>query len=343
MPAAKHSWLLGRLFILCVTGTALFLVFRRLNLETLMQTFRRMDWRWFLGAVTLYGALFLPAAWRWHIVLRLTGQAVGFCTTARVSLIGHFFYTVLLGVFGGDAAKAIIYARWYRFPVTDVLATAPLDRLLGSVGMLLFAMITLGAAIATGAFKHAGSISLRSPGAWGLIFLTVIAVLVLASRWLQLWSFWQRFTRALARGARMLLSSPRDAVCGILCGLLVQGALSGSLALNLRASSHAPLAWTELLWTFPVVVAVSALPFTFAGLGAREGAALTLFGLYGVREEDAVGASLLMVASSLSWTVVGGLLYWRERRRKRKSPGLSETDLKSFLRRSHAPSPATRG
>jgi rSAM/selenodomain-associated transferase 2 len=91
-------------------------------------------------------------------------------------------------------------------------------------------------------------------------------------------------------------------------------ALSGALALNLRAASHTPLPWEQLLWTFPVVVTIGALPLTFAGLGAREGAALALFGLYGVSRENAVGASLLTVATSLSWAVVGGLLYWRERR-----------------------------
>ena len=111
MPVAKQSWLWGRLFILAVTGVGVYLVYRRLNLEVLAQTFRRMHWGWFLSAVALYGALFLPAAWRWHIALRLTGHAVHPGAAARHSLIGHFFYTLLLGVFGGDSAKSEVYAR----------------------------------------------------------------------------------------------------------------------------------------------------------------------------------------------------------------------------------------
>lgn len=348
MPESRQSWLCGRLLILSVTGVALFLVFRRLNPQALALTFRSMHWGWFFGAVVLYGALFLPAAWRWHIVLRLTGQAVHFAATARLSLIGHFFYTVLLGVFGGDAAKSIVYARWYRFPVANVLATAPLDRFLGSAGLVAFGTVTLCVALAVGAFRHLHTVSLRWPGGWALTLIALAALVVIASRCLQpVSAFWKRFTDALARGAKLLFASPHAAISGILCGVLVQVSLSGALALNLRAATHAPLPWEQLLWTFPVVVAISALPLTFAGLGAREGAALTLFGLYGVRNEDAVGASLLMVATSLLWAVMGGLLYWREGRVHGQSAALpkSESILKqanSFLDRSHAPSPATR-
>src|SRR4051812_29328561 len=130
MPGAKQPWLWGRLFILTVTGVALYVVFRRLNLEVLAQTFRTVHWGWFLGAVALYGALFLPAACRWHIALRLTANAVHPGAAARLALIGHFFYTLFLGVFGGDSAKSAIYARWFRLPLAEVLAAAPLDRLL---------------------------------------------------------------------------------------------------------------------------------------------------------------------------------------------------------------------
>jgi rSAM/selenodomain-associated transferase 2 len=327
MPDTKQPWLWGRLFILGITGMALYLVFRRLNLDTLAETFRGMQWGWFVGAVALYGALFIPAAWRWHIVLRLTGQPVHPAAATRLTLIGHFFYTALLGVFGGDTAKSVVYARWYRLPLAQVLAAAPLDRLLGFFGLLLFSAAALGEAGLAGAFTRVKSVSLQWPRAWMLIVIVIaLAFFFIAGRWLgPVSSAWQRFTRALAHGAKVLARSPRTAASGVFCGMLVQMALSGVLALNLRAASHAPLAWGQLLWTFPVVVAISGLPLTFAGLGAREGAALALFGIYGVTHENAVGASLLTVATSLSWALVGGLLYWRERRWQRHQQPLPKT------------------
>jgi uncharacterized membrane protein YbhN (UPF0104 family) len=284
-----------------------------------------MHWGWFIGAVALYGALFLPAARRWHIVLRLTGQAVHPGAATRLSLIGHFFYTVLFGVFGGDSAKSAIYARWYRFSLAEILATAPLDRLLGFAGLVVFGVIALTEAAFAGAFSRVKGFSLQWHSTWVALVATGVVVL-LAGRWIgTVWPAWHRFTHALGKGAKVLLRAPQAAVSGVICGVLVQAALSGVLALNLRAASNAHLPWGQLLWTFPVVVTVSALPLTFAGLGAREGAALALFGIYGVSRENAIGASLLTVATSLSWAAAGGILFWRERRRQRNATTVPKT------------------
>jgi rSAM/selenodomain-associated transferase 2 len=57
---------------------------------------------------------------------------------------------------------------------------------------------------------------------------------------------------------------------------------------------------------------ISALPITIGGLGMREGAALLLLGFYGVPAAEAVDASLLTFLASLTWTIAGGLLWWRE-------------------------------
>jgi uncharacterized membrane protein YbhN (UPF0104 family) len=316
MPSAKQ-WLWGRLFILGVTGTALYVVFRRLNLEVLAQTFRRLHWGWFLGAIVLYGALFIPAAFRWHLVLRLTGQSVHPGATARLTLIGHFFYTTLLGVFGGDSAKSAVYAGWYKLPLTNILATASLDRLLGPAGMLLFSALVLFTAGVAGAFKHIQEISVHLPRAWGIAVVVLLAGAIVVSLWLpSCASAWQRFLHAFRSSAKILVSSPSATAAGVICSVLMQLALSAALAFNLRAATNGSLPWAQLIWTFPVVVAISALPLTFSGLGTRDGAALALFSLYGISSENAVGASLLMVSTSLSWALSGGLLYWLERRRR---------------------------
>ena len=100
---------------------------------------------------------------------------------------------------------------------------------------------------------------------------------------------------------------------GVGFGLLVQVALAGVLALSLRAVSHGPLRWEQMLWTFPVIVVVSALPISTAGLGTREAAAVTLLGLYEVSAPEAAGAALLTLAVNLFWAAVGGLLltHWK--------------------------------
>src|SRR5580704_4477583 len=104
-------WL--RLGSVVVAIIAVFYVFSRINLTELAHALRSARPGWLLAAVAIYGLIFLPAAWRWHLMLRLSGCAVHSGATARMTLIGHFFYTVFFGVAGGDLAKSALYARWY--------------------------------------------------------------------------------------------------------------------------------------------------------------------------------------------------------------------------------------
>jgi uncharacterized membrane protein YbhN (UPF0104 family) len=316
MQPSRKSLLWARLACVLVTVAAVWLVLQRLDLPAVGQAFRMMRPGWFFAAIALYGLLFLPAAWRWHLVLRLTGQAVHPTATVRVSIIGHFFYTVLFGGIGGDTAKAALYARWYRRSLAEVLASAPLDRLLGFVGLLLLALLLGLAAGVSGAFGGLGAMSFKSPSRWIFGVVVVVVLIGFLLKRFKPSSLWGKFSRALMAGGRLLMTSPRVAISGVLCGLLVQLALNGVLALNLQAVSHAPVPWGRLLWTLPVIALVSGLPITFAGLGTREGAALVLLGLYGIPQSVAVAASLLTLTTALTWAAIGGLLWWREGRRQ---------------------------
>ena len=113
---------------------------------------------------------------------------------------------------------------------------------------------------------------------------------------------------AFAATGRALLASPKTMLLGVCFGFLVQSALCGIIALNLGAVCHQPLPWGKLLWTFPVIVAIGALPISVGGLGTREGAAMTLLGLYGVSQADAVAASLLTMVAIVFWAIAGASL-----------------------------------
>src|SRR5258708_26210697 len=105
MEAGKKRVVWTRIFCVAVTAGALGIVLSRLDLDALGLAFRTMRPEWFMGAAVLEGLLFLPAAWRWHLVLQLTGGAVRPLATARATLICHFFFTITFGVVGGDAVK----------------------------------------------------------------------------------------------------------------------------------------------------------------------------------------------------------------------------------------------
>src|SRR6266850_5158515 len=90
---------------------AIWFLLHRLHPGALAEALRTTRPGWVAAALLLFGLLFLPAAWRWHLALRLSHSDVNFGVTAKVSLIGHFFYTIFFGAAGGDVAKSMLYAR----------------------------------------------------------------------------------------------------------------------------------------------------------------------------------------------------------------------------------------
>src|SRR5882724_2761453 len=234
MGFGKSSASRTRLAVVVITAAALWVVLHRLNLEALAAAFRTMHWAWFSAAVALYGLAFLPATWRWHLILRLTGTAVHPGATGRLTLIGHFFYNILFGAVGGDTAKAALYARWYRWPLPIVLASIPIDRLLGLAGLIVLGSLSLAFKANAEIFSGAKFRSLKWPGLWIVVLLVVGFLFVVLMKKLRPGSAWRSFRKTFFSAGRLLLSSPRVAFAGVTTGFLVQVLLNGALALNLQ-------------------------------------------------------------------------------------------------------------
>jgi hypothetical protein len=294
---------------------ALVYVFRRIDLHQLALALRSARGGWLAASSVVYGFVLLASAWRWHLVLELTGCAVRFGATLRMTLIGHLFYSIFFGVAGGDVAKAALYSRRHQMPLPEVLASAPLDRLLGLLGLMVFMAGSFGLAAWNGAFSQFGAASLKISVGWTVVILAVgifLLVWFFRKRWGCETAF-GRLALAFINGGKRLVKSPRVLWEGLLCGLIVQLALAASLAFGLEAVSHSPVPWGRLIWTLPVISVASALPVNIAGLGLREGAVLALLGLYGVSAADAVAASLLTFLARLIWAAVGAAALWQKK------------------------------
>ena len=306
---ASNKW---RLVCVVVTLAALFLVFRRNPPAKILDTIRAMHVGWFIGAVVLYGIMFLPAAWRWHLALRMNDGFVNWPATGRFTIIGHFAYLILFGGAGGDAAKAAVYARRYRLPLPKILASVWLDRLMGSGALIVIALIAFVVAGTHGGFAGVKSISIHNSVWWVLLAIPVVGLFLFWLRRSRHHSVLHRLGMAFLEGGKRLITSPGVVLSGFFCSLLMQCAVNGVLALNLQAVSHVPVPWWRLAWTLPLITAISGLPVTVAGIGARDGAAITMLGWYGVTAADAEATALLTLSVSLVWGLVGAIVLWRE-------------------------------
>jgi len=106
--------------------------------------------------------------------------------------------------------------------------------------------------------------------------------------------------------------TPAIALPGLLYAFGAQLALSAVLAFNVAAVGKAPIDWAQAAWTFPVITLISCMPFTVAGAGVREVAALALLAPYGVGAGECVAASLLTFFHKIVWAGIGAVVLWLE-------------------------------
>lgn len=323
-PQEKWVSMKWRLFCVAVALAGLFLIFRHIPAATLFNIIRAMHVGWFVGALALYGSMFLPAAVRWRLALRANDAVVNWPATFRFTIIGHFFYLILFGGTGGDAAKATVYSRRFNLPLPRLFASVWLDRLMGSGALLVISAIVFAIAGLNGGFARAHSISVRRSVWWLLLIIPAVGLLLFWLKRSRHESILRRLSLAFLESARRLIKSPKRLFAGFVCSLLMQCAVNGMLALNLQAVSHAPIPWLKLVWTFPLITTISGLPITVAGIGARDGAAIVLLGWCGIPAADAEAMALLTLCVSSFWGLVGGIILWLESggpARSGKKPG----------------------
>ncbi|HEY1490453.1 MAG TPA: lysylphosphatidylglycerol synthase domain-containing protein, partial [Verrucomicrobiae bacterium] len=211
-----------------------------------------------------------------------------------------------------------MYGRRFNLPVSKILAAVSLDRLMGSGALLVVAAAGFSITGTRGGFDENKSISLSHSAWWLLLLLPLIAFVLILLKRSRHETVLRRFAVAFLESGKRLVKSPKIVLTGFCCSLLMQVAINTVLALNLQAVSHTPIPWARLVWTFPLITAISGLPITMAGIGARDGAAIALLGWCGIAAADAEAMSLLTLFVSLLWGVVGGIVLWHESKRAGK-------------------------
>lgn len=273
---------------------------------------------WLWASILLWGVTIVLGAWRWLIVLRALGIDLGVRHTLEVSFIAHFFNSFLLGSTGGDLLKAYYAARVTRHRKTEAVTAVILDRALGLLSMLAFAVLMILPNLTF----------VRSHGLTRLLALFLLSLLLIASAVLFV-SLRSGLSRRLPSARLWLRRLPKGEVlerslqaCRTFGHHLTD--LSRVLAISVLLNLACILQLLTLIWAYgltvplrpmcfiiPSVICLSSVPVTPNGLGVRDNLYLYLLNLpdIGVSANTAVAVSLVAYAGSLIWSAVGGVLY----------------------------------
>jgi uncharacterized protein (TIRG00374 family) len=276
------------------------------------------DWGWLPPAVLAFAAALAVGGVRWQLFLAAAGVPTTVVDAVRGYFLGSFMNVVLPTGFGGDAARAAFVAS--DAGVARAITTVTVDRM--SAMACLLALGIAGALMWPGDVPAELDVLLAVTTVMGVLG---IGLLVLSSRSARV----RRLVpERLIPAAQTVLATLRLYAANrpllvrtTLLGFAYQALvvlctvwLGRAIGLDLEAALVAA--------ALPLVLLVTLVPITIAGLGVREGGFVALLGTAGVAAEPATLLSLLSLATAAVASLPGALvlLSWQSRPRAQRYP-----------------------
>jgi len=248
----------------------------------------------FAAAVVLYLAGQALSSYRWKLLAAMLKMDGRYREFLAYYFIGVFTNLFVPGLLGGDAAKSVYLARRHG-RMGEAIASVVADRGVGLLGLVWLAAL---AALFLNFTPLPPSVIIPTVAA-GAISLAGFLASPLLARMLHL------MPRPIRRAGGLVapyLHNPAGLAVPIALSIVLQTAMATSqylLAVGLGLTVPLSL----FILCVPIANVFASLPLTLNGLGIRESAYLLLFGMAGMRNEDAIALGLLWFAA----TAVGGL------------------------------------
>jgi glycosyltransferase 2 family protein len=281
------------------------------------EEFRNRTWQvltsahpgWLAAGFLVAGAGNLLGVVRWGIFLRVLGIRIAPWDVLRLSFVGLFFNTFLVGAVGGDAVKVVwLAAKGQR--KTAALLSVLMDRMSGFGALIVCSLVFMSlqlewlarSAVVAGLIKVVFVYLL-------LIVVLMVVSFVMSAKGLtsrlpkrfpfrgMIIEFTEAYLQFVIAWRQTLLASLLS--IGMLLAYFLTFYLSAR-AFGLRV----PIG--EFFAFMPAVDIISALPISLGGFGVREQLFATVLGeLWGVPAAQAVSVSLGGALLSMLWGLFG--------------------------------------
>lgn len=299
MPSVKsrsHGWkLVLRLGLL---GALLLWILARVDLAVLMNLAGDVGASTWAAMALLFALITVLTGLR----LALLGR-VGARFAVPLTLRAQAFVLAAPAQLGSDAYRVVSLGARPGWTRTRAALVVLLDRAVGGIGLLIFA---LAAATASGLLGHAMAWLKMNLAPWSLTALIVALGIVTVFAWRlrgQRWALRVRAEWAVARGELR----PSGVLGALALSLMAFGLLP--LVVAVLMLDFGPVHWPAALSVPPMLVLLTwLLPVTVAGIGVREAAGIVLYGSFSIAPEPALLLSAAPFLASLVVAAAGLLM-----------------------------------
>ena len=280
---------------LAFTGVLIYLLLFEFGFQQMHELLHHIHPALLVAAVILHLSAFFCGNLRWWLLLRHIEPACTYRKIAPAYFLGLFSNNFLPTGFGGDAVRTL-YLATRGHPISKLLSSTVVDRILGLLVLLLTGLIT---ALAQDAFMTdegnmlilLGSTFVVLLGGWLLRSPTLLSRLKAHEHNTRYHHFYQILINLLEI-FHAYCQAPWLLLSGLLLSLMMQVLVIGVYAL-LGENLGLQLPLAVYFVVIPLVMLITNVPISFGGLGLRESALVTLLLGVGVDYQQGVTLSLL--------------------------------------------------
>lgn len=310
-----YKKLLTLVRVLVGVGLIVFL-FWALDIREIFKNIRGIQPVYLFYAAIPYLLFIIVSAWRWQVLLDFKEFRIPFARTLQIYFISLFFNNLLPTTVGGDMMRVAYTMKDRR---ADALATVLVDRILGFVGLFIFA---LGAVLYL--LLKQNETEFLPFMLVGLVVVIFITYVFFSEKAYGLFSPLIGKLKILKLGERLnrLHEAGTDfggawgpiSLC-ILQSVIVQAMLAIAPFYVLLGMGNFEVGVIAFFIYVPIINVVSMIPVSLNGLGVRENFYVILFSRVGLDGELSLAMSLVSFFVIFVFSLVGGFLFIFYRRR----------------------------
>ncbi len=290
-------------------GLILFLLWR-LDINNIFAQISTVELRFLLYGLISYFLFIIVSAWRWQVLLDFKNYGIVFGKTLIVYFIATFFNNFLPTTIGGDVMRVLYSMKGRR---ADALAVVLVDRILGFVGLFIFALFAVLYLLIIKNQTEFLPIMIV-----GLIVVLFITYIFFSERVFSKLSPTVQKLRLFRLGERLNLmhEAATDfggawgpiAIC-IIHSIVIQAFLALGPFFVMRGMGYYEISLLPFFLYIPIINVVSMIPVSFNALGVREYFYIVLFSRVGLSDVTSVSISLVSFFLYFLLSMIGGVFF----------------------------------
>lgn len=296
-------------------GLILFL-FWALDISEILTNIRGVNGTYLVYASIPYFLFIIVSAWRWQVLLDFKKFNIPFGRTLMIYFISLFFNNFLPTTVGGDMMRVVYTMKDRR---ADSLATVIVDRILGFVGLFVFALMAVFYLLIV-----KNDTEFLPFMVIGLIAVLLVTYVFFSERAynffspligkLRFFRLGERVNRLHEAGTEYGGAWGTITLC-IMQSVIIQATLAIAPFFVLLGMGHTEIGIIPFFIYVPIINVISMIPVSLNGLGIRENSYVLLFSRVGLDGEVSLAMSLLSFFIIFVYSLIGGVMFLFYRRR----------------------------